>query len=257
MNRLDDYKKELEIDYFAYFAKAYFAFNYYLKTKMDNTLSDREKINTLKEKNNVCVKFVDLAKNNIFYNNLLGLRNALSSNEIQNEGNVINFDKVQISSYKEEEVCNDEYHTIKYFIKALNNGKVTISCGNIKNITCKIDEVEEELQNQKKISKPQCKRIINIISDYQKNKIININDLIEQIENYKQNLENTKSDSKKVEAANQINSNYEILFKAFIEIIYNLRNALFHSEIDITNQETRLAYEKAYWLLRDFVKKLT
>lgn len=237
MNNFENYKKALEIDYFVYFAKAYFAFNYYLKHKINNVNNDRLRIDEAKEQSNFSVKFKKLIEKDIFYNNFVDLREVLASNETQNEGKPINFEEVKIQSYREKELCKDTYRGVEYFIKTLNDGKIIIRCGKAEQIKCQFEEVKQQLQKSKKITDFQSQRIIGILEEERGKNIINVNDLI-----------NSKS-----QAINE----YEKLYKAFIEIIYNLRNALFHSEIDINNSETKIAYEKAYWLLREFVNTLS
>lgn len=256
MNNFEGYKKALEIDYFAYFAKAYFAFNYYLKHKINDANDDRLRIDKIKEKSNLSVKFKDLIQRDIFYNNFIDLRNALASNEIQNEGKPLTFDKVKIQSYKEKVFFNDSYRNIKYFIKMQNNGTIIIQCGDAEQIVCHFEEIEQQLQNRN-INTFRSKIILSIIQERRNQYIININNVIDNIEKYKIKIEETKSYNEREKSRSELTNEYEKLYKAFIEIIYTLRNALFHSEIDINNTETKIAYEKAYWLLREFVNTLS
>lgn len=257
MNNFEGYKKALEIDYFAYFAKAYFAFNYYLKHKINDANDDRLRIDKIKEKSNLSVKFKDLIQRDIFYNNFIDLRNALASNEIQNEGKPLTFDKVKMHPYREEILCDDTYYRIKYFIKIQNSGKIVIQCGDAEQIVCQFEEIEQQLQNNRNINAFQSKRILSIIQERRNQYIININNVIDNIEKYKIKIEETKSDNEREKSRSELTDEYEKLYKAFIEIIYTLRNALFHSEIDINNTETKIAYEKAYWLLREFLTELS
>ena len=45
------------------------------------------------------------------------------------------------------------------------------------------------------------------------------------------------------------------LFKGFVEIIYKLRNALFHSEVE-PNSDVMRVYKYAYFILRKLIKEI-
>ncbi|MDH2924282.1 hypothetical protein EV693_10184 [Nicoletella semolina] len=49
--------------------------------------------------------------------------------------------------------------------------------------------------------------------------------------------------------------NAELIYKATVEMLYNLRNALFHGEI-VPNKDTNKVYEAAYRLMRQLVMEL-
>lgn len=237
----------MEVDYFAYFTKSYLAFNCYIKNKYSKLTDDRTRINKIKETSNLAMKFYELLKKDIFFFNLIELRNLLNSQEITNEGKAITFEIVAVDTYQEKEILNGKYKKVFYYIKILQNGKIVFKCGQSEQKTCSYDDLSNAL-NELSCNDYQKEHILFAIKqefdNYIKNVSIMLGELEKQYPQLKENLNN------------QIEEVF-IVYKAFIEIIYLLRNALFHSEINPNNNETKMAYEKAYWLLRDFVKQLS
>lgn len=241
MSYFDDYKKQMEIDYYIYFSKAYFAFNHYLKRQFSHYNDDRARINEAKKRSDLSKKFTKLLEKDTgaFARNLLHLHQALSSDSICNNGVAINFKNVEINSYYEHDLMKEKHKKIHYFVKMHNNGKFTISCGG-KNFTCTYEELEQELKSE--IQNPyQESRIKSVIDQEIYSYVKDIGKIIIRLEK-----------SKTMENEECID-----LYKGFIEIVYMLRNALFHSEINPSNKETKEAYEKAYFLLRDFIEELS
>lgn len=237
--QLKAYKEQMEIDYFAYFAKAYFAFNCHLKDKFPNCKADRDKIDEMKRANSS--RFTRLLEEDLFIQNLIELKNKLSNGLITNDNEPVYFEHVKIKSFQDEEICKNQKHYKKtYYIKILSNGRVIVRIDNNGIIDCPYDEFENKLNNssltdtQKNIVRSY---ITNEINSYVKD----ITPLITKLSNKETLTDDEKKD----------------IYRAFIEIIYSMRNGLFHSEIEPENDETKSAYEKAYWLLREFVKKLS
>ena len=253
LTKLDYYKEQMEIDYFAYFSKSYFAFNCYIKDKYPKSTDDRARINNVKESNNLAEKFYVLLLNDIFFYNLIHLRNALGSKEVSNMGKEITFENVEIDTYKEKEILKGKYYNVNYYVKTLLNGKILFKCGNSQQIICSYDELSDELKKALN-NKYQENKILSIVKQEFDNYIKNISSILNELEKNKAKLQGKKLDNQTEQV---FRDNNTIVYKAFIEIIYLLRNALFHSEIDPANNETKISYEKAYWLLRDFVKILS
>lgn len=237
----------MEIDYFAYFTKSYLAFNCYIKNTYSQLADDRTRINKIKESSNLAVKFCRLLKEDIFFLNLIKLRNLLNLQEIANEGKIITFEKVVVDTYQEREILNGKHKKVFYYIKILQNGKVVFKCGKSEQQICLYDELPNSL-NESSYSEYQRQHILYAVKQEFDNYIKNVSIILGELEKeYLQLKEDTN---------NRIEEVF-IIYKAFIEIIYLLRNALFHSEINPNNNETKMAYEKAYWLFRDFVKQLS
>lgn len=240
--QLKEYKEQMEIDYFAYFAKAYFAFNCYLKDKFSNCTADRDKIDEMKRANYFSI-FKRLLEENLFIQNLSELKNQLSSRLITNNEEPVYFEYVKIKSFANRIICNNEtYRRVKYFIKITDNGRIIAKINNEEEnkIDCIYDDFNNKL-NSSVFSKTQKERIQSIIK--------------EEIESYVKDI--TPLITKLLTNETLTDDEIKDIYRAFVEIIYSMRNALFHSEINPENTETKQAYEKAYWLLREFVRILS
>ncbi|MDA3065408.1 hypothetical protein OFN93_03840 [Campylobacter sp. CN_NE4] len=237
--QLKAYKEQMEIDYFAYFAKAYFAFNCYLKDKFSNCKADRDKIDKMKNANSSI--FTRLLKEDLFIQNLIELKNKLSNRFIINDNEPVCFEHVKIKSFQDNEICkNQKHYTKTYYIKILSNGRVIVRIDNNEIIDCPYNEFENKLNNSS-LTDTQKNRVRSYITNEINSYVKDITPLITKLSNKETLTDDEKKD----------------IYRAFIEIIYSMRNALFHSEIDPENTETKQAYENAYWLLREFVKKLS
>lgn len=259
LTALDYYKQEMEIDYYAYFAKTYFAFNCYLRDKYKDLNDDRARIDSLKREEKLAedkFKYLLIGTNINFFNDLVSLKNNLAHQEIKNLNKIVEFGKVklEIYNYKDNILMDKIYKKDKYSIKITKDGKIVINI-NSNSFSCSHEELGDKIKKNS-FSQSQQDKILSIIkkefNDY-------IKDVSETIDSLKFKYPDLQSNStKKFNSAIEIfnDNNFEI-YKAFIEIIYLMRNALFHSEIRPSNDQTKIAYEKAYWLLREFVKTLS
>lgn len=237
-----EYRKNIKIDYFAYFAKCYFAFNAYLKAKFDG--NDREKIDRLK--NDIAPKnrFLELLDNDLFNRTLIEFSDKLSETSVKNDEKIVSFEMVKIQAFQNKSLPEIMKNTIKYELSIIagKDEKVKFKCINANNedlceiIECKYTELEQRL-NKTRLSETQRKTIKSSfdeeIKKYNRNLISIINKGID------------RSDIEK-----------ELIYKGFIEIIYLLRNALFHSQIDPGNEQMYNIYKLSYQLFKDFLYKL-
>lgn len=234
------YKESIEIDYFTYFSKCYFALNAYIKEKYDG--NDRGKIDALKDEKTIINRFNELLNNAIFCSNLKEFKQALYEAQIKNNNELISFEKVKIKSFQDT-LIKENKNSIRFNLNicAGKDEKVKFQCIDSKGNQlceeeCKYVELEQKL-NQTKLSEPQRKTIKSLfdnkIAQYHKN-------LIEIIDNIQSNENNDR----------------ELLYKGLIEIIYQLRNALFHSQIDPKQDNVHKVYKIAYFLLKDVIYKL-
>ncbi|HEB9279573.1 hypothetical protein [Campylobacter jejuni] len=233
------YKENMKIDYFSYFIKCYLALNAYLQTKYKSG-NDREKIDNLKDEEIVCKRFMELLGNEYFLNTLKSLQQSLYGAQIGGE-NIISFENVKIQSFQNKQI-NEKINRITFKLQILagKNERVKFICINTKSETiadktCQYSNLEQELNNTI-LSKTQRDTVKSLfqkeISQYHKNliAIINQNDI--------------KDEDKK------------IIYKGFIEIVYLLRNSLFHSQVDPSQENIYNVYKTAYMLLKDFINKL-
>ena len=113
----------IDIDYYVYFSKAYFAYNAYLKAKYPR-FSDLDKNKKMKEDLVVKNKFRDLIKNaKHFKDDIISLRDIVGQSAITNSGELINFDSVKIGEHRVLELFNQSYDRVQYFVKAIDSEK--------------------------------------------------------------------------------------------------------------------------------------
>lgn len=236
------YKERIEIDYFTYFTKCYFALNAYLKAKFDG--NDRAKIDSLKDDITAKNRFLELVSTNLFNETLIKLNKTLCEAKIENDGGLVSFEKVKIYAFQNKTLQLVVKNSIQYslWIIAGKDEKIKFQCKSItKNnnlcslIECKYIELEQKL-NESKLSTTQ-RQIIKSSFD-------------QEIMNYNQNL------TTKINSTNRTDADKELIYKGFIEIIYLLRNALFHSQIDPSNEQIYEVYKLSYQLFKDFLYKL-
>lgn len=247
LDSFKNYKATIEIDYFTYFTKCYFAFNAYLQAKYKEG-KDREKIDSIKM--NLCCK-KDL-QNYVRIIFLLiiwfFLRDCLYEAQISNEGVVISFERVKIQSFQNKPIkTNKNSIEFELEIRAGKEEKISFCCKNSKgneicNEECKYNELEQKL-NETKLSKTQRDTVKALFDQEIKQYNQNLTEIINKLQDLKQrqNLE-TKE--------------IELLYKGFVEIIYLLRNILFHSKINPKQNSIHNTYKTAYILFKDFIYKL-
>lgn len=240
----NNYKRLIEIDYFTLFTKCYFALNSYIKVKFQG--NDREKIDQLKEDIKIQNRFNEFFKEDIFIANLKEFKNSLYEAQIINDGLLISFERVKIQAFSPKEIPEIIRNNIIYNLKIVGgkNEKIKFTCLSKKNNSNKQEEKEckyselEQILNNTDLSKPQ-RQIIK-------------NSFDEEISQYHQNL------NKIIDNINTSSSDEEKkkIYKEFIEIIYLLRNALFHSQINPMQEDIHKVYKLAYILFKDFIYKL-
>lgn len=236
------YKEQMEIDYFTYFVKAYFALNAYIKAVFKG--SDRDKINQLKEYTKMQRKFIeDLLEEELFRENLKIFKDALTRAEIKNDGVIISFQEVETQPFKPKKLETINKNKIIYDLEIVGgkDKKIKFKCLNKKNmpigpIECSYKELANRL-NKSNFTGAQ-RGIIE--SAFKK-----------EIDNYSKNL------VQKIDDLNNIDDvGKNDVYKGSIEIIYCLRNALFHSQVDAQKQDVQEVYKFAYFLLRAIILEL-
>jgi hypothetical protein len=242
MHKFRLYKEMIDIDYYVYFSKAYFAYNAYLKAKYSG-LSDLDKNKKMKEDIAVRNKFRDLIKNTKhFKDNIISLRDIVGQSAITNNGEIINFDSVKIGEHQVIVLFNESYNGVQYFIKALGSERFTFTVGTKQSNQFLFGNLETELTSSR-ISVPQQNKVRSIITQQVQSYTINLSVEIEKLKNF---------DSLNLTEVEELSDK---LFKGFVEIIYKLRNALFHSEIEPNNDVMRV-YKFAYFILRKLIKEI-
>lgn len=242
MHKFRIYKEMIDIDYYVYFSKAYFAYNAYLKAKYPQ-LSDLDKNKKMKEDIVVRNKFKDLIKNaKHFKDDIISLRDIVGQSAITNNGEIINFDSVKIGEHQVIILFNEPYNGVQYFIKAIDTQKFTFKVGTKQSNPFLFENLETELTSSR-ISATQQNKVRSIIALHVQSYTINLSVEIEKL---------TNLDSLNPSEVQELSDK---LFKGFVEIIYKLRNALFHSEVE-PNSDVMIVYKFAYFILRKILKEI-
>jgi hypothetical protein len=242
MSKFKVYKKSIDIDYYVYFTKAYFAFNAYLKEQHSKS-TDTDKIREMKNDVNISRKFASLVEDDKhFRDNLIALKETLSLTEIKNKDKVITFDRVKIGDHSIVKIFDESYHGVPYLVESIGKNKFKFMVKNIKSAHFEIENLESEL-NSISISSTQKFKVKALIERHCESYNINLSERIERLKSFK-NLDNT--DKTKIS---------EDLYKGFIEILYKLRNALFHSEVE-PNADVMKVYKFTYFILRKIIYKI-
>ena len=242
MQKFKTYRDSIDIDYYVYFTKAYFAFNAYLKAKYPDN-NDREKINNIKGDTVLLSKFKNLiSSGKHFSDDLISLKNSLDIALIQNQSEYVLFSKVMVYNHRRKILFNESYRTISYDIRAIDGEKFTFNVNGQNPNPFKFDELETILEDTT-LSSSQQTKIRNEINGFVASYSIDLTSDIESVLTL-----NTLSRTEQDEILLK-------LYRGFIEILYTLRNSLFHSEV-IPNEDVMKVYKFAYFILRKIVHKI-
>ena len=247
------------IDYFTYFVKAWIPFNAWYRNSYPALESDADIMQQIKtQHNSFRNRIISLIENPETYNeskvfkaNLAELHYQLERNHIYNRGVRISFTNIVV----EENPQTIETRTYRGF-----SYKVEIDVGNKRKVTSTIIDGKsvvrfdvsqnngynlDEIVNHSQYNAlpPECKRILKACyEEVNPRKAISL-------------LATDASNSVKIGNYNFVNDS-ELIAKAIITVIYNLRNSLFHGQL-VPDRNTQLVYEPAYHMLRMLVLSLS
>jgi hypothetical protein len=247
------------IDYFTYFVKAWIPFNAWYRNSYSALESDADIMQQIKtQHNSFGDRIISLIENpethnesKIFKANLAELHYQLERNYIYNRGVRISFTNIVVEDNPQKiETRTYRGFSYKVEIDAGNNRKVTSTIIDGKSVV-RIDVSQnngydfDEILNssQYKVLPPECKRILKACYEaVNPRKAISL-------------LTTDASNSVKIGNYNFVNDS-ELIAKAIITVIYNLRNSLFHGQL-VPDRNTQLVYEPAYHILRMLVMSLS
>ncbi len=244
-----------DVDYITQFVKAWITFNAWYKNNYPDLKTDRETIDAIKSSGN---RFRDRLENllNGDDNNSKRMKNEISNLHyqlervtIRNKGEKISFEQIVIETnpknreaftrnrvtYEVTRNANNQKQIISKVIDSNGNEKLLIQQENGFNL--------EELKNNPQYQNLTTTQKSNLESCY---KEINPKKPISLISRDANNIE--------IGSYRFIND-IDKVCKGVIEILYLLRNSLFHGEI-IPNRETNNVYEPAYHILHKLVEEL-
>lgn len=258
VENVEKWKTLTDIDYFTYFIKAWISFNAWYKNQYTNVNSDREAINKIKnESNTIKNKAIGLLGSQSeqatqFEASLASLHKSLMELAVHNKDIRLCFDNFIIGVDRSNLEQNFSHNSINYHLK------IEISRGEVSGVNVTI-------KNNSNITIFQYTR-----SEYDKNDLLNCREYTSLSNNQRQKLidafENANPFKPESMLTNdsenclQIGSykfinNEEKVFKCLLEILYGLRNALFHGEI-VPNKDHRKVYEHAYHVLKILLDSL-
>jgi hypothetical protein len=252
----EKWKNLASIDYFTHFVKAWIPFNAWYKTYYPEATSDRQAINTIKSTNNKFRnKFISLLSNRgnegfTFRSRIAELHVQLELRHISNKGDRITFKMISIEDNPRTSIAYSR-NNLEY--------KVTRCIPNRKG------EIEASIYD--KIGSLKFNFVTN---GFNTNELIDSSAFLTLSENQRKTLKACyeeinpskpidllTDDTKNCIQMGNLHfvNNQDKLFKGTIEILYKLRNVLFHGEI-IPDNETNRVYEPAYQILYILIQSL-
>ncbi|EPF6152372.1 hypothetical protein [Acinetobacter baumannii] len=254
----DKWKLLADIDYFTHFVKAWIPFNAWYKTYYPTLKTDRDAINEIKNSsNNIQRRFLSLIggtseDSEQFKSNLAHLHHCLQNVVISNSQQRLTFESFIFEFDRAGLVQRFSERGIDYYVELtaprveITNVIATIkntsrsTLFNYRHASYDLSHFRASLSNIR-LSQNQKANIESLFNDANPSKPIclltaDINNCIN------------------VGQYHFVNNDL-IIFKCVIEILYSLRNVLFHGEI-IPNKETNRVYEPAYKVLRILIESL-
>ncbi|MHB2150141.1 hypothetical protein ACX8XP_13870 [Calditrichota bacterium LG25] len=244
-----------DVDYITQFVKAWIAFNAWYKNNYRDLKTDREAIDAIKSPGN---RFRDRLESLLkgsdnesktVKNEISNLHYQLGRVIIRNRGEQISFENIiiEINSKNQEQFMRNR---VSYEVtRAPNNQKLITSRvidinGNEKLFVEQTNGYNlEELKNN-----PQYQRLTTA----QKNSLDSCYKEVDP----KKPISLISRDNRYIEIGSyRFINDVDKICKGIIEILYLLRNSLFHGEI-IPNRETNNVYEPAYHILHKLVEEL-
>jgi len=248
----EKWKTLIDIDYFTHFVKAWVTFNAWYKNNFPNVNTDREAINEIKNcSNRIKSRFNSLIsgtseESEIFKNNLGQLHYFLLNNEIKNNNIRIWFENFIIEIDRNSLEQRNKIRGINYYVKVtLRSNEISNVIATVKNSSnvtiCNYQHNSYDLDHfcssneYNKLSQAQQNNIVALFKEANPKKPICF-------------LTTDEENNIKIGQYKFIN-NQELIFKGLIEILYSLRNALFHGQI-IPDRNINKVYEPAYKILK-------
>jgi hypothetical protein len=245
------------IDYFTYFVKAWIPFNAWYRNSYPGLESDGEIMHQIRSQpNSFKNRIISLLENTdsdsvVFKENLYHLHHQLERNHVYNKGVRLSLENIVV----EENPIRTETRTYRGFsynveIDASNKRKITSTIIDIRSVI-RLDICQnnghnwDEIVNHSQYRRlpPECKRILKTCyEEVNPRKAASL-------------LATDPSDAIKIGSYN-FRNDPELIAKAIITVIYNLRNSLFHGQL-VPDRNTQLVYEPAYHMLRMLVMSLS
>ena len=241
------WRKLIEVDWLGQYAKAWVAFNAWYRNNFD-LVSDRQIIEAIKnDKGDICSKIENFllgvgTDQKSFQSDIADLQSALSGTVIKSDKKWISFETIE--DYKHAKSVEETRNKILYKIEINPDQKkriVVVTNSAMKEIFKKtIKREEEEVGNPNAgwfdpLSKAQQDTLAGFLRE---SKPVH-------------NLLSPSRDHLEIGSFKFVN-NANLIARAIIETLYQLRNSLFHGEITPDSQTQRV-YQPAYLILKSII----
>lgn len=249
---ITNWRSLADIDYFTQYIKSYLAFNAWMRARYSGLSKDRMIVDAVKNENNEFRrKIINLLQSGDneaedFKSHISSLHYNLERFEIMNNGKKISFYDVFIEN-NPETVKTSRRNTLDYKVELLRSGKVQVSIldgrGNQKyfyehnKYNLEAFETEDDYQRLTQNQKMELKSLF-IQCDPKKTESIMSNG----------------ASGIKLGQFYFVNDNV-IICKGLIEVLYSLRNTLFHGEV-LPNRDSNKVYEQAFHILKILIQVL-
>jgi len=263
--------EQSDIDYIGHYIKAWIPFNAWYNNTYQSLVTDREKINEIKNNPNTARNAIntlmegDSATSLEFKSHLATLIFHTNELNIQGRDGIINFDNI-IKVKNTVNQKNEDFGVNKYFIRRTDGtyvGQVTqlqINVNKKLNNSSVFNYAHteydlEHLQNfpTYQALSPQVKTQIRIyfqeLKPFSTESIIEFNTSDKPKNYYKCDNFNLKRD------LTSTSCYAHLIVKALIEILYQLRNVVFHGEL-VPNRDAQKVYAPAFHILKTILEKL-
>lgn len=245
-----------EIDYLTQFVKSWIPFNAWYMNMYPTLKRDREIIEEIKSNSNLFRdRLLALLNGNdndslIFKGHLAKLHKKLESNYLPNADNRVSFTSVTIET-NPETVKTLNYRRWTYKVELIRSPQGN----NINSLVTNSNQTTQYTFSQRKFDFTEITNHLNSNSNLTDVQCRCLLETYEKI-NPKKPTNLISSNRRGIEAGDIILiEDTEKLVKGIIEIIYKLRNILFHGEL-IPTKENKKVYEPAFYMLNTLIQSL-
>ena len=256
----DEWKALADIDYFGMFVKAYIPFNAWLNVTHSQYSKDREKINAIKRENNpfrnriYVLLETETQEGSNFRNSIGELHSLLENHYIYNQDKRITFSDI-ILGKNPDNVKEDSFRGIGFRVQYGNGGTDKHTHSLIK--SRKGNAIFTKTQEDYNLSELKACPDFEELKEEYKSHLLYCYEMV--VPDLKRNLLSgfNATDPNQYYMMGQFKfvKDKEYIAQGLIEILYNLRNSLFHGELT-PNKEANKIYGAAYKILRELIEAL-
>lgn len=254
----DAWKRLADIDYFGMYVKAYIPFNAWMNLNYGSLVTDHEKISEIKRtkndfRNKIIALLLDDGQDGVVFRVHVGeLHIALEQAQIFNQDRRVSFTCIRFKS-NNEPTCDKTFNKMKYHAhcgKQTNNSTETIV--EIRNR--KGEKVFSHTFEQYEYDMETVGRALSYVKQSWRDELIGCYKSVAPL-SIESLLDNGASGKPILCGDIRFINNLEKVACGLIEVLFNLRNALFHGEIN-PNDDANKVYGAAYHLLRRVIECL-